>query len=446
MSTSTPKIAIIGAGLAGSLLSIFLVKRGFTVDIYEKRRDPRLDDRTRGRSIAMSISHRGLSALKRIGLDQIVLCDTVAKHSRMVHLENGQRYVQAYGHDDDAIHTVSRRQLNIQLIQTAEETGRVRFFFQHECMDLHLENGRLELEDVANRSFQEKDYDHIIGADGIFSQMSQMMVRKHEAEFTHLTLAHGYKELTIPPAANGDWALPIGYVHVWPRPDCVFLALPVPDKSFTCTLFFPMEGTPSFESIQTEADVVGLFEHYFPELLPLIPNLTISFFENPTSNIITVSGRPWHYDCRLMLIGDACHAIAPFYAMGMNVCFEDCAVFDDLLSEFDNDLSRAIPKFESRRKPDTDAIAELSLRNFQNIRHSVEPDFHHKWEIERKLWEIAPDKWAPIYAQIAFSSVPLSQVIASKPRQAAVIERILAENIAPDSLTPDRVQSYLDAL
>jgi len=441
------KICIVGAGLVGSMLSIILAQSGFEIEVFEKRKDPRLDDKTRGRSIAMSISNRGWKALRMIGLENEVRKNTNPKHSRMVHLPNGSVQAQEYGKDGQTINTINRRYLNITLIDKALNTGKVKMFFNHDCEYIDEESGEIIFRNNETDEKINKVFTRIIGADGNFSAVGGLLAKRNLIEHNRMTLIYGYKELRIPPDEKGDFAIENHYVHVWPRQNAILIALPGLENEFICTLFLPLEGDNSIDTIQSDKSLLNLFKENFSDVIPLIPNLQEQFFNNPTSHITAVKAFPWNYKDKILLIGDAAHAIAPFYAMGMNVGFEDCTTFLEMLVKNDYSFARTFEQFGTKRKLDTDAIAELSFRNFNNISKSPDPTYNVKWELERKIWHLIPEKWMPAYAMIAFTNMPLSKVARQKEKQDKILDELVKSNQnileLPDGILLELVEGVL---
>jgi len=430
------KICIVGAGLVGCMLAVLLGQLGFEVEVYEKRKDPRSDDKTRGRTIAMSISERGWKALRMIGLEDEVRMNTNPKHSRMVHLPDDSFYVQPYGKNGDSINTINRRYLNITLINKALSTGRVKIFFEHQCVDINHETAEATFRDTKTNTIVERSFTRIIAADGNFSSVGTILAERNLIEHKRTALIYGYKELTIPSKVNGDYALANHFVHVWPRQNAILIALPTLQNEFTCTLFLPLEGDGSIDTIQCDKTLLNLFEKNFPDVIPLIPNLDEQFFSNPNSHITAVKALPWNYKDKVLLIGDAAHSIAPFYAMGMNVGFEDCIVFIELLGKNGFSFTKTFEEFGKKRKPDTDALADLSYNNFNSISRSPDPTYNLKWELERRISDLIPDKWIPVYAMIAFSYIPFSKVIKQKEKQDRILN-LLVKNYQNISEMPD---------
>jgi kynurenine 3-monooxygenase len=416
------KVCVVGAGLTGSLLTIILAKRGFEVDMYEKRPDIRKKLVSGNRTIAMSLSVRGIRGLERAGLSENIVKNTLPKHSRVVHKKNGSLFVQQYGKDGDTINTVDRTELNSQLLNEAEKTGKVNFYPDTRCNIIDADNGLITFtNEILNESYT-KEYRWIIGADGIFSDVRQNLIREALVRSELRKAKHGYRELVIPPDENGNYRLDKNCVHVWPRKDYIMVGLPSHGGKFTCNLFLPSEGKLSLKTIENEKQIHELFDRDFKKMKPLMPNLIEDYFNHAASEILTVKCDKWNYRDRVLLIGDAAHAIVPFFAMGMNVGFEDCTVFDDLMKKYNNDLERVFLSFGKKRKPETDAISDLSFKNFSEISKSPNDDYHKIWELERTIWDMYPGKWIPLYPMIAFSHIPFTEVIRRNDLQKEMIE------------------------
>lgn len=434
-------VCIVGAGLVGSLLAILLAERGFSVDLIEKRSDMRIADIPGGRTIAMSISNRGWKGLQKVGLDQEILKNTVAKSARKVHMSNGSTQRQEYGRNGQSIYTIDRKYLNSKLLSRAEQTGLVNIIFDTACTKVDYDTCEVELLNAQNGLRTTNKYQKIIGADGVFSVIAQGMFENQVNGYNRFSPEYGYKELVIPPDENQDYKLDPGVVHVWPRGSFNLVALPNINKSFTCTLFLKFEGKTSLSKLDTHEKVIEFFHEYFSDVAKLIPDLSDQFIRNPISKIYSLKCSPWHYKKQVLLIGDASHAIAPFFAMGMNVGFEDCTVFDNLLEEYNNDLDTVFERFSNVRVKDTDAIADMSLKNFTSLGISNDKNYHKKWLINRKLWEKLNDDWVPLYPMIAFSSIPFSEIAIRSQRQNDLLSAVF-ENENVDEVN-DQLIDYI---
>ncbi|MBN8652865.1 MAG: FAD-dependent monooxygenase [Cytophagales bacterium] len=401
-------IAIVGAGLVGSLLSIYLKKRGYSVTVFERRNDMRKKGAEAGRSINLALSNRGIRALKEVGLADELKKVAIPMHGRMMHDKQGNLSSFAYGKEGQFINSVSRSGLNVVLMNEAERLG-VGFRFEQRITKVDLEKTSLEVASyqlpvTRNQKPETGNYsfDYIIGADGAFSAVRTAFQFTDRFDYEQDYIDHGYKELHIPPGAGGSFQLEKNHLHIWPRESFMMIALPNPDGSFTCTLFFPFEGNPSFNTIKTKQDVEKFFSETFPDAQHLMPELLEDFATNPTSSLVTIKCYPWVRN-KTLLIGDAAHGIVPFYGQGMNAGFEDCRILNDLLNQHNDNWNKVLPEFQALRKPDTDAIAQLALDNFIEMRDLVaDTDFLLRKKIEGKLYELFPDKWIPLYPMVTF--------------------------------------------
>ncbi|MCG8696600.1 MAG: FAD-dependent monooxygenase [Bacteroidales bacterium] len=421
-SYSEKTICVVGGGLVGSLLSLRLAQRGFKVDLFEKRADMRSANIAGGRTIAMSISDRGWRALEMVDLKDAIKPNTVPKYSRKVHTSDTDTIVQSYGKPHQALYTINRKYLNSVLLDAAEKTNRVRCFFNSECTFINYDTGEINFRNSRDESVLKQKYDHIIGADGVFSKVAEGIKQDKNSDCSFFSPEYGYKELVIQPNQDGNWQMQHDVVHVWPRGHSNLVALPNTDKSFTCTLFLKFDGEISLNALDNHELVNKFFEKNFNQITKFIPDYANQFLINPISKIFSLKCYPWHYKRKTLLIGDASHAIAPFFAMGMNTGFEDCTVFDNFLNMYDNDIDKVFEEFPKVRKIDTDAIADMSLENFKALGHSNDKYYDLKWNLSMKLWEKYPDVWMPLYPMIAFSHIPLSEVKARSEYQKNLLE------------------------
>ncbi len=422
------KVTIIGAGLGGCLLAIYLAKRGFEVEVYERRGDSRCESAESGRSINMTLAERGLRALEAAGALDEVLKVTVPVKGRMVHAVDGSRIYQPYGKDDhEILHAIMRGDLNTTLLNIAESYPNVKTFFKTRCVSIGNRMGEAEFSDeVTGRQFT-IDANRIIGADGTFSTVRQQMPRlNYRQEF----LDHGYKELRIPPGPARAFNVKENALHVWPRGDRLLIAIPNRDHSFTCTCVLPYEGDPSFESIKTPRDAVEFFKSYFPDALPLIPDLGAAFTANKPANFITTYTSPWYCGDRIVLLGDACHSVLPFYGQGMNAAFEDCLVLSECIDRHGADWEGAFKEFQMARKPNTDVLAELSKENFVVLcKKAKSPLFIAYKKLDTLLSKLLPRVWVPLYTMISHTSMPYKEAVDRSRRQER-IAKLLGMNVA----------------
>lgn len=424
-------ITIIGAGLVGSLLSIYLSKRGYKVRIYERRGDMRKEKMSAGRSINLALSDRGLLALEKVGLADEIKKISIPMHGRYIHNLDGSTAFQPYGKEGQYINSVSRGTLNMKLMDLAEQQG-VQIFFNEKCTVLDWDKDVLEFENTSGANVPPARADLVFGADGAFSAARlQHQLRHDKFNYQQYYIDCGYKELTIPPTADGNFAMEVNALHIWPRKDYMLIALPNLDKTFTCTLFFPFEGEASFEKLTTKERVKEFFGKTFPDAVKLMPDYINEFFTNPTSSLVTVKCFPWIRDDKFALIGDAAHAIVPFFGQGMNCGFEDCRVLDGLIDKHKEDWQAILREYQSLRKPDADAIADLAINNFTEMRDkTADPKFLLQKKIEAKLHEKYPDKWIPAYSQVTFSPhIRYSEALQRGQKQEAIMQEIMK---APD--------------
>ena len=394
------RIAIIGGGLAGSLLAIYLARRGLRVQVYEARNDLRTTGFTGGRSINLALSDRGISALSRVGMDDYMLAEAVPMRGRMIHLPDGTTTLLPYsGRNGEYIYSVSRGGLNAALISAAERFPEISFHFNEKCVSADLSTGAVRFE-----SGLEIAADTIIAADGAGSTIREALNEYlPEMDVRQTFLEHGYKELHIPPAlGNKGFAIEPNALHIWPRHQFMMIALPNLDGSFTATLFLARIGNPSFESLRDENAVRDFFEREFPDALPLMPTLMKDFFANPTGQLGTLRARVWHYRGRVLLIGDAAHAMVPFYGQGMNCAFEDVSVLDDLIDKHLFNWEAIFAEFESLRMPQAEAIQQMAEDNFYEMRDATaDPVFRRKRELETVLEQRYPDYFSK-YSMVTF--------------------------------------------
>lgn len=421
------KITIIGAGLVGSLLAILLAKRGYKVNVYERRPDMRKASISVGKSINLALSDRGWKALQMADIAEDIKKIAIPMKGRMVHNEEGELNFLPYGKDEQAIYSVSRGDLNCRLMSLAEKSENVKFFFNERCVDVDLAKSISVFENFETHKTTKVESDLVIGADGAFSALRlSMQMKTDHFNYSQSYIEHGYKELVIPAKADGGWHLEKNALHIWPRESFMLIALPNMDGSFTCTLFFPFEGEQSFASLKTEKQALNFFNKTFPDAVPLMPSLLHDFFHNPTSSLVTVRCYPWSYEDKTMLIGDAAHAIVPFFGQGMNCGFEDCTVLNTLLDNHGDNWGNICAEFQQLRKPNSDAIAELALANFVEMRDLVsDPQFLLKKKIEKHFYTKHPDKWTPLYTMVTFSDLPYATALAEGEKQDAIMNRVL---------------------
>jgi kynurenine 3-monooxygenase len=409
-------VAIVGAGLAGCLLATLLGRRGVAVTVYERRPDPRLTGAERGRSINLAVSARGLAALDRVGLQEQALARALPMHGRMVHPVDGRQSFRPYSAAGRrAINSISRAELNHALLDTAEATHGVTLRFDHRLTELDLDKGRLRFETPTGTA--EDVAAVVLASDGSYSAARRAVTFRQGFDFSQDYLEHGYRELTIP-AVDGDFALNPDALHIWPRGSSMMIALPNLDRSFTCTLFWPKAD---LEALRTDAEIIDFFRGHYPDVVELMPSLADDFRHNPVGSLVTVRCWPWvhHGDAAtLALIGDAAHAIVPFFGQGANCAFEDCIEIDDCLSETAGDWMAALATYERRRKANCDTIAELALENFVEMRDRVNsPVFRAKTAAEHWLERRLPGRYVSRYELVSFTTIPYAEIPARMRKQ-----------------------------
>lgn len=422
------KIALVGSGLVGSLLAIYLKKEGHTVHIYDRSPDIR-EINFSGRSINLAMSNRGWKALDGVGVGDAVREIAIPMDKRAIHLVDKLNF-QHYGQEGECIYSISRGILNRKMIDLAEAAG-AEFYFDHKIWDITLADATLHIGETERGEWQELKYDMVFGADGAFSRIRHRMQRQSMFNYSQEFLNMGYKELHIPANADGTHKLDKNSFHIWPRGEYMLIALPNLDGSFTCTLFMPFEGENSFALLEEKQMVVAFFEKNFPDSIEVIPELAEDFFKNPTSTLVTMKCFPWTYEDKVALIGDACHAIVPFYGQGMNAGFEDISILYEMIEKYGNDWKTIFAEYQKSRKPDADAIAELSYRNFMEMStKTADPKFQLQKKIEKHFADKHPEKWVPLYSRVTFSTRPYSEALAIGDFQENIMQEILKmENI-----------------
>lgn len=417
-------VTLVGAGLAGSLMALYLAQAGYGVTLYEKRPDMRSHDLGGGRSINLALSARGLYALEEVGLKDKVLEAAIPMHGRMMHDTEGQLTYQAYGKKHQYINSISRSYLNEILIQAAEDSGQVELLFEHSCTGYDFATQTARFKDLKTQSTQSLKTPWIMGCDGVGSPLRKALINRVRVNYEQAFLDHGYKELTLPPGPDGAFQIEKNALHIWPRGELMLIALPNPDGSFTCTLFMPFEGEESFEALQTPDVVRAFFERLFPDILPFLPELEQEFFDNPTGYLSTLYTGPWHVEDHFMILGDAAHAIVPFFGQGMNAAFEDCTLLMQALKQYPSRLE-AFTQFYTQRKPDADAIAEMALENFIEMRDKVaDPHFLLKKKASLWLQEHYPDDFVPMYSLVSFHRMRYHLVQALGGMQAQLLDTL----------------------
>lgn len=416
-------IAIVGSGLVGSLLGIYLRKAGHNVHIFDRSPDIR-NIKFSGRSINLAMSPRGWKALDAVGIGDEIRAISIPMAQRAIHLVDKMN-TQQYGQVGETIDSISRGMLNRKMIDLAEQAG-VIFHFEQKVWDVTLADATLHIGETERGEWSEHKFDVVFGADGAFSRIRHRMQRQSMFNYSQSFLNTGYKELNIPANVDGSHKLDKNSFHIWPRGEYMLIALPNLDGSFTCTLFMPFEGDNSFANLTTVEAVEEFFRKNLPDTVDVIPNLVHDFFNNPTSTLVTMQCFPWTYKDKVALIGDACHAIVPFYGQGMNAGFEDITVLNELMTEFGDDWLTIFSEYQTKRKPNADAIAELSYRNFREMSSkTADTEFLLQKKIEKHFSDKYPEKWEPLYSRVTFSHRPYVEALAIGDRQKEIMEKIM---------------------
>jgi kynurenine 3-monooxygenase len=419
-----PRFVLIGSGLAGGLLAAYLGRRGYEVELYERRADPRAGNFVGGRSINLALSTRGIHALEQLGIADEVLRHAIPMRGRMIHDRSGNLLFAAYDRDPNKwINSVGRASLNTTVIEAARRYSNVQVSFNHRCTDVDFHSATAQLLNTSTSERVESSGDAVIGVDGAFSAVRQAMQKKLDRfDYTESHLAHGYKELTIPPARDGTWRIEKNALHIWPRKSFMMIALPNPDGSFTCTLFWEFEGPRSFATMKTDDDVRRFFDEEFADAVPLMPTLLQDFRENPIGSLVTIRCTPWSYRDKAALVGDAAHAVVPFYGQGMNAAFEDCVVLDECLAAFPENREAAFAEYFARRKENADALADLAVQNFIEMRDKTASRvFRAKKKIDHGLEGLLPGIYLPLYAMVSFTRIPYAEAARRARRQDRIV-------------------------
>ncbi len=428
-------IQLIGAGLVGSLLSIYFARLGFDVEIFERRPDMRTNKIEGGRSINLAISTRGLSALEKVGLKDEVMKICIPMSGRNVHALNGQTQFHAYGRDSECIYSVSRSELNKILMSHAESKWGVRIHFNHQLTRLDLK------QNIAHVSAPEKnieiDAHLLIGTDGSASAVREAILHQTQGKCSSETLSYSYKELVIPPDSNAKFQMPPNALHIWPRKNFMLIALPNLDHSFTATLFLAATGDISFETLKTPPQLNRFFEEYFSDALKMLPNLDQEFFDNPTGQMLTIKADRWSYQNKSLILGDAAHAIVPFFGQGMNCGFEDCRALSDILENHltNLDWENVFNEFFKARKENVDAIADLAQENFIEMRDKVaDPQFLFQKSVERILMKTFSETYFSRYQLVSFSNIPYSEA-----KKIGLLEDQILQELCSNIKSPEDV-------
>jgi kynurenine 3-monooxygenase len=429
-------ITIVGGGPVGALAALLLARRGQRVRVFERRSDPRMAAVERGRSINLALAARGLQALEAAGVMPRIQPEMVRMPGRMLHDERGATRLLAYGQrPEEVIWSISRANLNRELIVAAAEHPLIELNFEQRCVGADAVSGLLQFRAAGSGAVREVTAELIIAADGAGSAVRQAMVDRDQCQASEERLPHDYKELLVPAAAGGGYRMEANALHIWPRGGYMLIALPNADGSFTATLFLPPEGEPGFGQLQTAAAVRAFFSAQFPDFVPLVPDLTAQFAAHPQGQLATLHCWPWHAG-RALLIGDAAHAIVPFHGQGLNCGFEDCLLLVELLTRH-TAASAAFREFERQRRMNTDAIAIMAIENYQEMRDTVRAaDFERRRQLSSELERRFPGRFIPRYSMVMFhAEIPYADALQRGATQERLLDAMLNGNIGADSDT-----------
>ena len=433
-------ILIIGAGLCGSLLALRLAQRGYKVEVYESRPDLRTTNISAGRSINLSLSDRGFKALRLCRVEEKAREICIPMYGRLMHDKEGNTFASNYsGRENEYINSISRGDLNGILLTEAEKHENINIYFNSKCTSVDIENTIVHFKNNTTKEEFSIDADVIFGADGAGSVLrkSYYLERKFLFSYSQNYLSHGYKELEIPADKNGKHQISDGHLHIWPRGEYMLIALPNMDGSFTVTLFLSYdEGEYNFKNLTSEEKITTFFEKQFPDALKLIPSIKDEFFNNPTGPLGTIKCSPWMYKNKTILIGDAAHAIVPFYGQGMNASFEDVTVFDEILNQDLGSWEAVFKQYQNSRKEDVDAIADLAIDNFHEMKdHVANPLFKEKRKLEMELEKTFPNEYFSKYSMVTFNEdTPYAEAMKKGRAQDKALLNMVADNDLENNL------------
>lgn len=440
---SQKKATIIGAGLVGSLQACYLQKRGYKVDVYESRGDMRKVGYIGGKSINLALSTRGWTALEKIGLADEIHKIAIPMYGRTIHGIDGSINYQPYGKENQAIYSVSRGELNKRMVELADSFSDVDFHFDHFCKNVDFKNNKITFNQSETNQDIELNSEFILASDGAFSRVRLAMQAMPRFQYSQYYIDYGYKELFIPAGPNGEFLLDKNSLHIWPRGEFMMIALPNLDGSYTCTLFLPFEGELAFDDLNNESQVRGYFDRYFPDAVKLMPTLIQDFFKNPTSALVTVRCFPWHHE-NAVLLGDAAHAVVPFFGQGMNCGFEDVRIFDELLDKYE-DKKQLFEEYSNLRKKNGDAIAQMALDNFIEMRDKVGiPEFLEMKHIEHEIMENPIYNYTSMYQYVSFSNEPYSYAYELGKKQYAMLEAMAKDKDIYQKIKDNQIKDYFD--
>jgi kynurenine 3-monooxygenase len=408
-------------------MAILLGRRGYQVDAYERRADPRqlADTDVERRSINLGLSHRGITALTRAGVIDAVMRTAVRAKGRVIHASDGRLSFQPYGSNErEILYSISRIALNRELIRCADQMENVRFHFGMRFEEMDRDAATAVFRGPGGET-ERVEADFIVGADGAYSTVRQWMHRNERADFHQEYLDWGYKELLIPAGPDGRSRIELEALHIWPRGDALIVTHPNPDGSHTATVFLPWEGPRSFATLGTEPEVSRFFAEVFPDVPQLVPDLAREFLDHPAGTLVATRTAPWHHRDRCVLVGDGCHAVYPFFGQGMNAGLEDCLVLDEQLAGNPDDRRAAFSAYQRARKANTDALLELVKGNFDELRDTAnQPTFVARKKLDLLLHRLFPERWIPLYTMVVHTTMPYAEALRRHRRQQSLLRRV----------------------
>ena len=438
------KVIIVGAGLVGSLWAVYMQKAGYQVVIYERRSDIRKAEISAGKSINLALSERGWNSLKAAGVEKEIEKIAIPMSGRIMHSVEGDLTYQAYGKKDEAIYSVSRGHLNAIMMDLAESKGNTKIHYQHQCLDANLEKGHITLKNLNTQEVFEDKADVIFAADGAFSAVRYNSMQKVDRfNFSQFYIEDGYKELLLPADENGNYQIEKNALHIWPRGRFMLIALPNEDGSFTCTLFMPFENDKyAFKQLDSDDKIEDFVKEVFPDFYEMIPNLIENWHQNPLSSMSITRCFPWTVG-KFALMGDSAHSTVPFYGQGMNAGFEDCFVMWELFNKH-KDWDKTFKEYQKIRKPDGDALQDLSLDNYYVMRdHVADEKFLLQKKIEAKIHERHPNKWIPLYSQVSFSNIRYSDAYKQGKVQEEIMRKVMSSSSIEKNWDSEEVENQI---
>ena len=444
MKTAT----VVGAGLVGSLWAVYLSKAGYKVQIFEQRSDLRKADISAGKSINLALSVRGWKAFKSAGVEQEIEPIAIPMTGRIMHDLEGKLTYQPYGKEGQAIYSVSRAGINCKMMDVAENFGGAEIFYNEKCIDADLEKGIVKVENTITGEVQEIKSDIVFAADGAFSAVRYNAMQKTDRfQYSQHYVEDGYRELLLPANDDGSYKMEKNALHIWPRGRFMLIALPNEDGSFTCTLLMPFENHKyAFDKLNGKDDVDTFFKEVFPDFHKMMPDVGAKWEDHPLSSLAIVRCYPWHVG-KVALMGDAAHATVPFYGQGMNAGFEDCSVMWELMQKHNEDWEQVFEEYSVVRKPNGDAVQDLSLHNYHVMRDFVaDPDFLLQKKFEKRISELYPDDYLPLYSQVSFSNIPYAEAWEKGMKQDEYIKDLMTKHNIATSFEKGEIDDLIHSI